>query len=563
MAPRLRTLGYTYKHLKRYRDIVIVLVKHGFGDFITSINLPRHVDLSRRLLRRQPGVKIGTYSRWERVRLALEELGPTFVKAGQIMSNRPDMLPQKLIVELEKLQDLVPPFKTSEARHLIEEELGTTIPSIFGDFTDIPIASASIAQVHKAVLLSGEEVVVKVQRPGITKVIEIDVEIMLHMASLMEEHLHGMDIINPVGIIREFERSIRKEIDFTVEAMHISRFSRHFQEDPTIYVPKVYRELTTRKILTMEFVNGIKISNVNALVEAGNDPKTIASRGADLVLKQIFENGFFHADPHAGNIMVLDNNIICFLDFGMMGRLLSRQRECLDSIVIGIANRDAKRIVRAALQLSGNSHIENADRLEYELADLIDKYYDLPLKDINMGELLTGLFELFITYKVKFPPDMYLLVKALITIEGVGRGIDPTFDIMSRIKPFAKKLLRDRMSPRRLAKDVYLSASEFALLARDLPTEIREIMEQIKLGEIKIEFEHMGLEPVLQKSDQVSNRIALAIVLAALTVGSALIVLSKTPPMWKGIPLIGIIGFIGAGVMGFWLLISILRHGRM
>ena len=563
MAPRLRTIGYTYQHIKRYRDIVIVLVKHGFGDFITSINLPRHIDLSRKLLRKQPGVKIGTYSRWERVRLALEELGPTFVKAGQIMSNRPDMLPQKLIVELEKLQDLVPPFPTVEARQMIEEELGTTITSLFREFTDIPIASASIAQVHKAVLLSGEEVVVKVQRPGIKKVIEIDVEIMLHMASLMEEHLHGMKIINPVGIIREFERSIRKEIDFTVEAMHISRFRRHFQEDPTIYVPKVYRDLTTRKILTMEFVKGIKISNVNALIESGNDPKTIASRGADLVLKQVFENGFFHADPHAGNIMVLDNNIICFLDFGMMGSLLSRQRECLDSIVIGIANRDVKRIVRAALQLSGSRHVENADKLEYELADLVDEYYDLPLKDINMGELLTGLFELFVTYKVKFPPDMYLLVKALITIEGVGRGIDPTFDMMSRVKPFAGKLMKDRLSPRRLAKDVYLSASEFALLARDLPSEIREIIEQIKLGETRIEFEHMGLEPVLQKSDQVSNRIALAIVLAALTVGSALIVLSKTPPMWKGVPLVGIIGFIGAGVMGFWLLISILRHGRM
>jgi ubiquinone biosynthesis protein len=563
MAPRLRTLGYTYKHIKRYRDIAIVLVKHGFGDFITSINLPRHVDLSRRLLRRQPGVKIGTYSRWERVRLALEELGPTFVKAGQIMSNRPDMLPQKLIVELEKLQDLVPPFPTVEARQMIEEELGATIPSLFKEFTDIPIASASIAQVHKAVLLSGEEVVIKVQRPGIKQVIEIDVDIMLHMASLMEEHLHGMEIINPVGIIREFERSIKKEIDFTVEAMHISRFSRHFHENPTIYVPKVYRELTSRKILTMEFVNGIKISNVNALVASGNDPKIIANRGADLVLKQVFENGFFHADPHAGNIMVLDNNTICFLDFGMMGSLLSRQRECLDSIVIGIANRDVKRIVRAALQLSGSRHVENADRLEYELADLVDEYYDLPLKDINMGELLTSLFELFITYKVKFPPDMYLLVKALITIEGVGRGIDPTFDMMSRVKPFAKKLLRDRLSPRRLARDAYFSASEFALLARDLPTEIREIIEQIKLGEIKIEFEHMGLEPVLQKSDQVSNRIALAIVLAALTVGSALIVLSKTPPMWKGVPLVGVIGFIGAGVMGFWLIISILRHGRM
>ncbi len=563
MVPKIRTIGSAYKHIKRYRDIVTVLVKHGFGNLITNSNLLRHVDLGKKLHKRQADEKIGTYSRWKRIRLALVELGPTFVKAGQIMSNRPDLLPQKLIVELEKLQDLVASFPTAEARSLIEEELGATIPSLFREFTDIPIASASIAQVHKAVLLSGEEVVIKVQRPGIKQVIEIDVEIMLHIASLMERHLHGMDIINPVGIIREFERTIKKEIDFTVEAMHVSRFSRNFQADPTIYVPKVHRDLSTKKILTMEFVDGIKISNVNALIEAGNDPKAIASRGADLVLKQIFEHGFFHADPHAGNIMVLDNNIICFLDFGMMGNLLSRHKECLDNIVIGIDNRDGKRIIRAILQLSGIRHIENTDRLEHELTDMIDEYYDQPLKDINMGELLTSFFELVVAHKVKLPPNMYLLVKALITIEGVGRGIDPTFDMMSRVKPFARKLLRDRLSARKLAKDVYLSASEFALLARDLPSEIREIIEQIKLGEIKIEFEHKGLEPVLNKGDQVSNRIALSILLAALIVGSALIVLSKTPPMWRGIPLVGVIGFSGAGIMGFWLLISILRHGRM
>ncbi len=563
MVYRIRTIGYTYKHIKRYQAIVIVLVKHGFGDMISHIHLPKHIDLGKKLLRRQADVKIKTYTRWERVRLALEELGPTFVKAGQIMSNRPDLLPKELIVELEKLQDLVPPFSTAEARRMIEEGLGAAISSLFKEFTDIPIASASIAQVHKAVLLSGEQVVIKVQRPGIKKVIDIDVGIMLNLATLMEEYLYGMKIINPVGIIREFERTIREEIDFTIEAKHVNRFSRNFKADPTIYVPKVYRDLTTRKILTMELIDGIKVSNVEALIAEGNDPEIIANRGTDLVLKQVFEQGFFHADPHAGNIMVLDNNIICFIDFGMMGSLLPSHRECLGDITVGIVNRDVKRIIRATLQLSGSRYIENSDRFEYEVSELVDEYYDLPLKDINVGGLLTSLFELVVAHKVKLPPDIYLLIKALITIEGVGSSIYPTFDMMSRIKPFASKLLKDRLSARRVAKDAYLSISEFALLARDLPTEIREIIEQIKLGEVKIEFEHKGLEPVLAKGDQVSNRIAYAIVLAALIVGSALIVMSKTPPMWRGIPLIGVIGFAGAGVMGFWLLISILHHGKM
>ncbi|MEA3253891.1 MAG: AarF/UbiB family protein [Chloroflexota bacterium] len=563
MVARIGTIGHTYRHIKRYREIVAVLVRHGFGDLITSINLERHIDFGKKLFPKKGDAKMASLSRWERARLALQELGPTFIKAGQIMSNRPDLLPQGLIAELEKLQDAVPPFPEEEAKRLIEEELGAPIPTLFREFTDTPIAAASIAQVHKAVLQSGESAAVKVQRPGTEQLIEVDTEIMLSLATLMERHLQGVEILNPVGIVKEFERSIKKEIDFTIEAMHINRFSRNFRADATIHVPKVYRDFSTRKILTMEFIDGIKVSNVNALLEAGNDPHIIADRGADLVLKQVFEHGFFHADPHAGNIMILDDNVICFLDFGMMGGLLPKHREQLGNMIVGIVNRDAKRIIKTALQLSRTRHVENMDQLEYEVSELIDQYYYLPLKDINMGEVLSKLVKLLIGYKVKFPPDMYLLSKALTTIEGVGRNLDPTFDMVKHTEPFARKLLRERLSARRLVKDAYLSATEFSLLARDLPSEVREIIEQLKLGQARIEFEHRGLEPALKKGDQISNRIAFAIVLASLIVGSSLIVLAKTPPTWHEIPIVGILGFLGAGVMGFWLLISILRHGRM
>jgi len=562
MIPKVG-LGRTYRHINRYREIITVLVKHGFGDLVAKSNLEKHIASGKRFLPRGGDAKIVSLSRWERIRMALEELGPTFIKLGQIMSKRPDLLPQELLVELEKLEDSVPPFSEEEAKQLIEKELNEPIANLFKEYASTPIASASIAQVHKAVLTSGEIVAVKVQRPGIEQVIETDIEIMLHLATLMEEHIKGTDILNPVGIIKEFERSIRKEIDFTIEATHIERFGRIFQEETTICVPKVYRSYTTRKVLTMEFIDGIKVSNIDALLESGSDPKIIASRGATLVLKQVFEHGFFHADPHPGNIFVLDNNIICFLDFGMMGVLLPKHKEHLGSIVVGIVNRDAERITKALLQFSGNNRIENIEGLEYQIFELIEQYSYIPLKSLNMGELLKKLIKLISSYKLKIAPEFYLLIKALVTIEGVGRKLDPDFDMVKHTEPFAKKLLRERLSPRKLTKDIYLSATELSLLLRDLPSEMREIIGQIKLGQVKMGFEHKGLEPMLEKHDQISNRIAFAIVLASLIIGSSLIVLSGIPPKWDGIPIIGIVGFLGAGVMGFWLLISILRHGKI
>lgn len=552
-----------YRHISRYREIIAVLVKYGFGDLLARARLDKYVDLGRKVLVRKEGKKTAALSRWERMRMALEELGPTFVKAGQIMSSRPDLLPHELIVELEKLQDSVSPFSGEEAKRSVEQELGKPISDLFNEFMETPIASASIAQVHKAVLQGGEKVVVKVQRPRIEQIIEVDLEIMLHLATLMEKHLPGMDILNPVAIVKEFERTIRKEIDFTIEATHIERFGRNFRRVQTIHVPRVYRNYTTKKILTMEFIDGIKVSNIDALLRSGNDPKTIASRGTDLVLKQVFEHGFFHADPHAGNIMVLDNNTICFIDFGMMGRLLPKHGEYLGSIIVGIVDRDPKRITTTCLQLSDSRRMANIDQLEYQVGELVDQYSYLPLKDINMGQFLKEVIKLYVAYKLKMPPSLYLLAKALVSIEGVGRVLDPDFNMVEHTKPFAKKLLRARLSPRKLAKDSYLAAAEFSLLLRDLPSEIRDIIEQIKVGQLKIEFEHKGLEPLLRKGDQISNRIAFAIVLASLVIGSSLIVLAGMPPKWKGIPIIGILGFLAAGIMGFWLLVSILRHGRL
>ena len=558
-------IGRTYRHANRYRQIVSVLLRHGFGDTVTRLGLHKHLALGPRFLARQEESKgpATPLTRSERIRMALEELGPSFVKLGQLMSTRPDMVSPELRLELEKLQDTVAPFAADEARRIVETELSDSLDAIFREFDENPVASASMAQVHRAVLPDGLVVAVKIQRPGIRRTLEVDLEIMLRLATLMENHLGGMDVINPVGIVEQFGRTIRKEMDFNIEAAHIERFARNFQSDRTIRVPRVFRHLVTHKILTMEFIEGTKVSELAALADKGLDAQVIADRGADLILKQVFDHGFFHADPHPGNILVLEDNVICFLDYGMMGRLTGRHREYLGRLVVGVVRRDEKAITKALLALSGGAEPASVDALEADVADFVEQHLYRPLSEFHMGAILNQFVELLVRHRLKIPPDFYLLIKALITVEGNGRKLAPDFEIVRHMEPFATRLLKERTSPRNLARDLYLSSIDLATLLRDLPSDAREILSLMKRGKARLEFEHKGLGPMLKAHDRISNRIAFAIVLASLIIGSALIVLSGIPPKWHEIPVIGIVGFITAGLMGFWLLLSILRHGKL
>ena len=472
---KIGVVSRTYRHINRYRAIIAILVKYGFGEILAKLELQKHLDFGKGFILGKSAAEIAAISHWGRVRMALEELGPTFVKFGQIMSTRQDMIPQELITELEKLQDRVPPFSTEDAKRIIEEELGSSVDSIFKDFTDSAIASASIAQVHKAVLPSGEEAAIKIQRPEIAQIIEVDLEIMLHLAALIEKHFkEELDIVDPVGIVEEFARVIRKERDFRIEAAHIERFATNFQANMTIHVPHVYRDFSSNKVLTMEFIGGLKVSEitkVQAQVQnLGIDPKVVASRGADLVLKQIFEHGFFHADPHPGNLKVLKDNVICFLDYGMMGSLSARHREDLADILIAIINKDESKITKTILKLSEYRQIKDTEKLESDIAELIELYAHRPLKELEIGSLLHRIARVVAGHQLKVPPDFYLLAKALVTIEGVGRELDPEFNAVKHAEPFAERLILERMSPRKLIEDFYLSAMETRLLMRDLPS---------------------------------------------------------------------------------------------
>jgi len=564
LLPKIGSIGRRYRHIKRFRQIVSVLLKHGLGDLVTRVGLYRQLGISRRLFtKRKAEAPLTPLTRWQRFRIVLEELGPSFIKLGQLASTRPDLVPPEACAEFEKLQDTVPAFPGSQVRQIIETELGDSLEVLFKEFDETPIASASISQVHRAVLPDGTVAAIKVQRPGIRATIEVDLEIMFHLAELIEKHIYGMETLDPVGIVHEFSRTIKRELNFDIEAGNIERFARNFQSDTTIYVPKVYRHLSTDKVLVMEFVEGIKVSNLDALADANLNLELIADRGADIILKQIFEHGFFHADPHPGNILVLPDNVICLLDYGMTGTLTGHNREHLGDLIAGIVRRNAKRMTRSLIRLSQLESAETVESLEADIADFVEQHLYRPLKDIRMGSLLTQIVQLLIRHNLKIPPVFHLLDKALITVEGNGRRLSPEFDIIEHMKPFVRQLLSERLSIRKLRKDFYTTSLDWEAVLRELPTDTRNIINKIKQGKIRIEFEHKGLEPMLKTHDRISNRVVYGIVLSSLVIGSSLIVLSGIPPKWHEIPIIGIIGFLTAGAMGFWLLISIMRHGKM
>ena len=560
---KISATSRTYRNLGRYREILTILFKYGFGELIDTLKIEQYLEISLQMLFKKQPKNLERLSRPERIRLVFEELGPTFIKFGQILSTRPDLIPYEYAKELEKLQDDVPPFEYNDVRRIIWEDFGQSVDAVFQSFEEKPMAAASIGQVHRAKLESGEEVVVKVQRPDIRKIIEVDLEIMLHIGYLMERHLEEFDIQHPTRLVGIFARTIEKEINYKIEAANTEHFGRQFLDNPTIYIPKVYHDLTTNRVITMEYVNGVKASEIVTLREEGYDLVEIADRGASLLMDQFFVQGFFHADPHPGNILILPENVICYVDFGMMGRINRRERHDFADLIMYIVRRNERKVVDVILKLVEVHGPVNRSELESDVAELIDSYLGLPLKHLEVGPIMQQLLELVSRHKLCLKPNLYLVVKAAATVEGLGRVLNPDFEFVEHAEPFIKKLQLERYHPQNIAGDLLESGAELFELLKEIPGELREILRLTRQGRIKIEFEHRGLESLLTHLDRTSNRIAFAIVIAAQVVGSALIVLADVPPKWYDIPVIGLLGFLVAVIMGLWLLISMLRHGRM
>lgn len=560
---KLGAIGRTYRHLNRYQRILRVLFSYGFSDLIDRLHIEQYLEPGLRMISRTPREQIARLSRPERLRLVFEELGPTFIKLGQLLSTRPDLIPAPYLEELAKLQDNIPPFSIEEVRAIFAEELGKPPEVLFAEFDTVPLAAASIGQVHRARLDTGAEVVVKVQRPGIENLIAVDLEILAHIAGLMEQYLEEVRGHQPLAVVHEFARSLSREIDFTIELGNIQRFSRQFQGNPTIHVPAVYPGLSTTRLLVMEYVRGIKSSKVEDLREQGYDLPLIAERGANLVMEQIFEHGFFHADPHPGNVFILPDNVVCFIDFGQMGRLSRKDREHFTDLVLDLVAGNEQQVVNGVLKVTVQLGEVDRDALGNDLADLMDMYLYKPLSELKAGKILQELLDLVSRHKLSFKPSLYLMMKALSTVEGLGLMLDPNLELITLARPFMRKVRLARMQPGRIWEEMGLTSSSYLRLFRNLPGEVQTILQQLRGGRMRIVFEHRGLETLGAALDRVSNRIAFAIVLAALIVGSSLIILSGIPPLWHQIPVIGLVGFLVAGIMGFWLLVSILRHGRL
>jgi len=560
---KIGVISRTYRHLNRYRHILAVLLKHGFGELVESLKIDQYLEVGLQMISKKRPPREEPLTRPQRVRMALEELGPTYIKLGQVLSTRPDLIPVEFIHELSKLQDSVPPFSFGEAETIIQRELGAPSSDVFEHIDAEPTASASIGQVHRARLKNGEAVAVKIQRPGIRALIEVDLEIMLHLATLAERHVEELALHNPVKIVEEFARTLEKEIDFRIEATHIDRIAQGFLGDPTVYIPAVYREFCSVGILTTEFVDGIKISNIDQLDAAGYDRRLLCSRGADIVLKQVFNLGFFHADPHPGNIFALPGNVICLLDFGMVGVVDRQTREIFVELVDSVVRRNEVRAAQVLLQLTSWEQAPDMRQLERELSEFMGRHLFRPLKDIEVGKLLQDLLEIATRFQLRLPADIFLMLKAISTVEAVGRMLDPDFDMIAKAAPFIEQVLMDRFKPQRVAETVGDLAGRMLTFLNQFPKELLDLAGLLRQQKLSLKIRHDGLEKVLATHDQISNRIAFAIIIAALIVGSALIVISKTPPLFYGISLIGIIGFLAAALMGVWLLVAILKKGKL
>ncbi len=550
------------RHLQRYREIARVFIRHGFGELVNTLELLPYLSLPRRLMRGDrpatapPGMP-------QRLRMAMEELGPTFVKLGQVLSTRPDLLPTAYIEELARLRDSVPPAPWEQVRPQLESELGKPLAEIFIHFDPRPIAAASLAQVHAATLPGGERVVVKVQRPNISTQIETDLEILFDLARLVQERTSLGEIYDLTGIIEEFSSTLRAELDFYREGRNAERFRENFADERFLYIPKIYWDFTTRRLLVLERISGIKLDDIPALEAAGYDRYRIALHAARMIVKEVLEDGFFHADPHPGNFVVMPGEVIGAMDFGMVGHLTRRVRSQLVRLYIVAVQMDEEGIVDQLVRLGvAGGRLDRAG-LQRDIARLLRKYHGMPLGSIRAREVIEDVMPIAFRHHLRLPSDLWLLGKTLAMMEGVGLKLAPEFDIFAVSEPYVRRFMWQMLSPRSWGWPLVRGIDDWATLTRTIPRVGSQVLERIERGEVEVQLRHIGLQEALTRADRLANRISLSMLLSALIVGLALLIPAfKLGEIGNLATILVIIGFIFVSLLGIWLIISIWRSRR-
>lgn len=557
-------IGKRIRHIKRYRDVAKVLARHGFGFFVEEIGLLHMLSLPKRLFTETE--EMDPMSVGERIRLVIEELGPTYIKIGQIASTRADIIPQDILCELEKLQENVPPFSFEEVSVIIEEELGSPLEDIFSSFDENVIAAASIGQVHRAQLRStGEQVAVKVQRPRIKAMIETDLEILLDLATLAENRMKRMERLQLRDVVDEFAKSLRNELDYTIEGRNAEKIAKQFKMDKKIHIPSIYWDYTTRRVLTMEFVKGLRLNQFEELEKNGYNHKELAEQLVQALFHQILIEGFFHADPHPGNIFLLQGGVISFIDFGMVGRLTLDMKHNFASLIIAMMRQNTESMIKAVLRIGIVPEDVNLPVLSNDVDELREKYMDVPLSRVSLGEAISDLFEVAFRHQIRIPSDFTMVAKCLLILEGIVEKLDPHLSIMDMAEPFGIQLLKERFRPSTIAGRLWHNVSDYGDLLVDLPKQMKDLMRNLVRGRIRLEVSVPELDIFLRKLDRITNQLSFSIVLLSFSIVMAGIIIASAlghqPIMFWQISVIEI-GAAMAGLMLLWLFISIFKSGK-
>jgi ubiquinone biosynthesis protein len=550
------------RHLRRYREIAEILADHGFGALLTQLGVSERLNLPRRLIRHKP-VPEDELTLPIRARTTLEDLGPTFVKLGQILSTRSDLVPPEYLVELRRLQDNVSPLPWDVIWPQIESELDGSIDKLFLDIDPVPIASASLAQVHAARLLDGTEVVIKVLRPGIEETINLDLDILYDLAQLAEERTPLGKRYDLMDFAEEFSFALKGELDFRKEGRNADRFREQFEKNKYTHVPQIYWEHTTQRVLVQERLRGIKIDDYDALDAAGFDRKELAQRAADMVLQEVLDDGFFHADPHPGNLLIMDGGIIGVMDFGTMGRIEKSERMTLARLLIVAVQMDVDGIVDQLIRMGVADYGVDRTGLGRDLRRSIMRYYGLPLNEIPAMEVWEGLEPVIYEYNLRVPSDYWLLIKTVVIMEGVGLGLDPEFDMLAAAKPYMGRLFRQLWMPSTWGSSLLRMGTDWMDLAGSFPRQSTHILKQLEHGDLEIRIRMPELEETNRDMNRIVNRLIYSILVAAMTLALALLIpnLDLTWP-WSLITWVILLGFLGISYLGLRLMWSIWRSNR-